>query len=276
MTIWEALILGVVQGLAEFLPVSSSGHIIIVKEMFGIETRDLSFEVAVHAATVLSTLIVFRKDIAGLLRDLLRFRNNSGTQYIFRILVSMIPVMFVGLFLKDYVEQLFGEGLLVVGVALLCTALLLFFSGNNPVAGEASDRKMLKNSGTGDITFRSAFIIGVTQAVAVIPGLSRSGATISTGLLLGISREKIARFSFLMVLIPVLGEAFLQLISGEMGGESSSAGVVAISAGFLTAFITGLFACKAMISLVKKTKLTGFAIYCTVAGLFCIISQLLF
>lgn len=275
MTTWEALILGIVQGLAEFLPVSSSGHIIIGKEIFGIETSDLGFEVTVHAATVLSTLVVFRKEIASLLRDLFSFRNNPGTQYIFKILISMIPVMVVGIFLKDYVEDIFGEGLIVVGIALIVTAMLLFLSGRYSTP-DKSDSRVENKVAEREITYKSAFIIGISQAVAVIPGLSRSGSTISTGLLLGISREKVARFSFLMVLIPVLGEAFLELISGEIGGSNASTGTVQLTAGFLAAFTTGLFACSGMIALVKRTRLTGFAVYCVVAGLFCIFAQLLF
>ncbi len=188
---------------------------------------------------------------------------NPGTKYVLYILVSMIPVMIVGFFFKDYVESLFGEGLVVVGIALICTALLLYFSQR-------------RTGGDKDLTYKSAFVIGISQAIAVIPGLSRSGATISTGLMLGVSREKVAGFSFLMVLIPVLGEAFLELIDGNMGGSVSSTGTLQLAAGFLTAFVTGLIACKAMILLVKRAKLYGFAIYCAIAGLFCIIANFIF
>ncbi len=263
MTTWEAFILGIIQGLAEFLPISSSGHIIIGKELFGIETKDLSFEIVVHAATVLSTIIVFRKDILLLIKDFFAFKMNPGTKYVLYILVSMIPVMIVGFFLKDYVESLFGEGLVVVGVALICTSLLLYFSQR-------------RAGGDKDLTYKSAFIIGISQAIAVIPGLSRSGATISTGIMLGVSREKVAGFSFLMVLIPVLGETFLELVGGNMGGSVSSTGALQLGAGFLTAFITGLIACRAMILLVKRAKLSGFAVYCALAGLFCILAKFIF
>ncbi len=258
MSILEAIVLGLVQGLTEFLPVSSSGHLVIGKELLGIESSGIAFEVVVHAATVLSTLVAFRKDILELLSGVLKFKMNGQTIYVFKILVSMIPVFVVGMFLKDHVEALFGEGTIVVGIALLVTSFLLYLSG------------VLKPKEKG-ITFRNALIIGVAQSVAVIPGLSRSGATISTGLLLGARREDIAKFSFLMVLIPILGEAFLELVSGGFASESTGIGVLPLAAGFLAAFTSGLFACKAMIALVKKTKLKGFALYCAILGVIAII-----
>lgn len=258
MSILEAIVLGLVQGLTEFLPVSSSGHLVIGKELLGIDSSGVAFEVVVHAATVLSTLVAFRKDILELLSGVLKFKMNGQTIYVFKILVSMVPVFIVGMFLKDHVEALFGEGTIVVGIALLVTSFLLYLSG------------VLKPKEKG-ITFRNALIIGVAQSVAVIPGLSRSGATISTGLLLGARREDIAKFSFLMVLVPILGEAFLELVSGGFASESTGIGVLPLAASFLAAFTSGLFACKAMIALVKKTKLKGFALYCAILGVIAII-----
>lgn len=258
MSTLEAIVLGLVQGLTEFLPVSSSGHLVIGKELLGIDSSGVAFEVVVHAATVLSTLVAFRKDILELLSGVLKFKMNGQTIYVFKILVSMVPVFIVGMFLKDHVEALFGEGTIVVGIALLVTSFLLYLSG------------VLKPKEKG-ITFRNALIIGVAQSVAVIPGLSRSGATISTGLLLGARREDIAKFSFLMVLVPILGEAFLELVSGGFASESTGIGVLPLAAGFLAAFTSGLFACKAMIALVKKTKLKGFALYCAILGVIAII-----
>ncbi len=258
MSTLEAIVLGLVQGLTEFLPVSSSGHLVIGKELLGIDSSGVAFEVVVHAATVLSTLVAFRKDILELLSGVLKFKMNGQTIYVFKILISMVPVFIVGMFLKDHVEALFGEGTIVVGIALLVTSFLLYLSG------------VLKPKEKG-ITFRNALIIGVAQSVAVIPGLSRSGATISTGLLLGARREDIAKFSFLMVLVPILGEAFLELVSGGFASESTGIGVLPLAAGFLAAFTSGLFACKAMIALVKKTKLKGFALYCAILGVIAII-----
>ncbi|MEA4868906.1 Undecaprenyl-diphosphatase [bioreactor metagenome] len=258
MSTLEAIVLGLVQGLTEFLPVSSSGHLVIGKELLGIDSSGVAFEVVVHAATVLSTLVAFRKDILELLSGVLKFKMNGQTIYVFKILISMVPVFIVGMFLKDHVEALFGDGTIVVGIALLVTSFLLYLSG------------VLKPKEKG-ITFRNALIIGVAQSVAVIPGLSRSGATISTGLLLGARREDIAKFSFLMVLVPILGEAFLELVSGGFASESTGIGVLPLAAGFLAAFTSGLFACKAMIALVKKTKLKGFALYCAILGVIAII-----
>lgn len=258
MELIEAFILGIVQGLTEFLPVSSSGHLTIGKELLGIDSGNLSFEVTVHAATVLSTIVAFRKDIVTLVSGFFRFRMNEETIYVFKILVSTIPVLIVGLFFKDYVESLFGGGLIVVGIALLFTSLLLFLSS----------RIKPKQSG---ITYKNAFLVGVAQSLAVIPGLSRSGSTISAGLMLGVSRENIARFSFLMVLIPILGEAFLQLVSGDLSVERSGVEFSTLAVGFVSAFLSGLLACKAMISLVKRTKLIGFVVYCAIAGVLSII-----
>lgn len=263
----QALILGLVQGLTEFLPVSSSGHLAIGREILGVEaSEDLVFEVAVHAATVLATIIVFRKEIWRLLCGLFKFKYNDETDYIFKILVSLVPVFVVGMFFKDAVEGLFSS-LLVVGVALLVTALLLFLSDmaskGRAVAAQEPDRYQ------NGISYWQAFVIGLGQALAVVPGLSRSGTTISTGLLCGVKRESVAQFSFLMVLIPILGEAFLEIVGGEMG--ASSVGLLPLAVGFIAAFLSGLFACRVMIALVKKAKLKWFALYCAVVGVLVIV-----
>lgn len=269
MSWFEALILGLVQGLTEFLPVSSSGHLAIGKALFGIETSDLSFEIVVHAATVLATIVVFWKDILKLLQDLFKFKMNDGTKYILLILVSMIPVFIVGVFFKDYVEGIFGSGLLVVGCCLIVTAALLYLS-------ETLSAKQAVNTADssegGQMNIKSALWMGLAQSIAVLPGLSRSGSTIATGLLCGVKREEVTRFSFLMVLIPILGEAFLDVVGGGFG--ASSVGGLQLAVGFAAAFVSGLFACKFMISIVKKAKLRWFALYCVLAGLACIISTI--
>ncbi|MBR1869442.1 MAG: undecaprenyl-diphosphate phosphatase [Bacteroidales bacterium] len=255
---FQAIILGLVQGLTEFLPVSSSGHLAIGRQILGVEASgDLVFEVTVHAATVLATIVVFRKQILDLFKGLFKFRYNDETDYICKIVVSMIPVFFVGVFFKDFVEGLFSS-LLVVGVALVVTACLLFFSDRKPAAAPAAE---VRNG----ISFLQALVIGIGQAFAVIPGLSRSGTTISTGLLSGVKRENVAQFSFLMVLVPILGEAFLDLVGGDMA--ASSIGALPLILGFVSAFVSGLFACKVMIALVKKAKLKWFALYCVIVGL---------
>ena len=263
MSSLEAIILGLVQGLTEFLPVSSSGHLAIGKALFGIETADLSFEVAVHAATVLATIVVFWKDIWKLLCGLFKWKLNSETRYILLILLSMIPVFIVGMFFKDSVEELFGNGLLVVGCALLVTALLLFLSETltSRRGGEG-----------GKVTWKSALWMGLAQAVAVIPGLSRSGSTIAAGLLSGVSKQEVTRFSFLMVLIPILGEAFLDVVGGDFA--ASTVGTLPLILGFLAAFVSGLFACKFMIAMVRKARLKWFALYCVLVGAACIVSTL--
>ncbi|MBQ0024731.1 MAG: undecaprenyl-diphosphate phosphatase [Bacteroidales bacterium] len=252
MNWWQAVILGIVQGLTEFLPVSSSGHLAIGKEILGVEASgDLVFEVLVHTATVLATIIVFRKQIVRLLSGLFKFKYNEETEYIVKICISMIPVLIVGVFFKDYVEDLFSS-LIVVGVALLVTAALLFFSDGVKKPSEG-------------ISYKQAFIVGLGQAFAVVPGLSRSGTTISTGLLCGVRRESVAQFSFLMVIVPILGEAFLDVVGGDIA--SSSTGLVPLALGFLAAFVSGLFACRVMIALVKKARLKWFALYCAIVGL---------
>lgn len=304
---FEAILLGLLQGLTEFLPVSSSGHLQIGKELLGIESSgDLVFEVVVHAATVLSTIVVFRKQIWGLLESLFvkdgLFRSiahpskfNDGTDYVLKILLSMIPVFIVGMFFKDAVEGLFGSSIYVVAGALLVTAALLLLSDNagkifgcccrrrkcaeaDAVSCEGSEpakttdkcteateavETVAKGTRNG-ISYWQAFVVGLGQAIAVIPGLSRSGTTIATGLLCGVKRDVVAQFSFLMVLIPILGEAFLEIVGGDMA--SSTVGALPLVLGFISAFVAGLFACKVMIALVKKTKLGWFALYCAVVA----------
>ena len=251
----EALVLGIIQGLTEFLPVSSSGHLQIFNAILGVEGEEnLTFAVAVHAATVCSTIVVLRKEIAALLAGLFRFRWNEETMYIAKIVVSMIPVGIVGFFFKDYVESLFGSGLMVVGGALLLTSVLLAFA------------YYAKPRVRSVISFRDAFIIGLAQACAVIPGLSRSGSTIATGILLGDNKENVAKFSFLMVLIPILGEAFLDLLMGNFGQAESGISTLSLAVGFLAAFISGFIACSWMLNLVKKGKLIWFAVYCFIVG----------
>ncbi len=273
---FEGIILGLVQGLTEFLPVSSSGHLMIAREILGIELPDdkafLSFEIIVHAATVLATIVVFRTRIWDLLKGLFRFRYNDQTDYILKIGVSMIPIFIVGMFFKDYVTALF-DGLFVVGCALLVTAVLLYLSdvlsaGKAAVqAGEGEIQSAQRNG----ISYWQAFVVGLAQSVAVIPGLSRSGSTIATGLLCGVRRDAMAQFSFLMVLVPILGEAFLDLLKGGFADSALSIGAMPLLGGFVAAFLSGLFACRVMIALVKKASLKWFALYCAAAGVFVLI-----
>ena len=265
---FEAIILGLVQGLTEFLPVSSSGHLAIGREILGVQASDdLVFEVVVHAATVLATILVFRKQIWKLLCGLFKFKYNDETDYIFKICVSMIPIFIVGVFFKDWVESLFSS-LMVVGVALMVTACLLFFS-DRFAARRSPDAPVAR----GGISYLQALIIGISQAFAVIPGLSRSGTTISTGLLCGVRREDVAQFSFLMVLVPILGEAFLDLVGGDMAASSVGSGALLL--GFISAFVSGVFACRVMIATVKKAKLKWFALYCLVVGTLVVAFQLI-
>lgn len=277
---FEAVILGLLQGLTEFLPVSSSGHLEIGKVLLGVETsEDLLFTTMVHAATVLSTLVVFRNQIWDLLKGFFTglkdwkivkgadgksvLQCNDQTDYLLKIAVSMIPILIVGVFFKDYVEGLFGS-IMVVGVALVITAALLFFSDMASKPGRKS-AIVPENTYRNGISYWQAAAVGLGQAFAVIPGLSRSGTTISTGLITGVKREVMAQFSFLMVLIPILGEAFLEVVGGDF--SSSSVGALPLILGFLSAFVSGLFACKVMIALVKKAKLSWFALYCLIAAI---------
>lgn len=254
----EAFVLGLIQGLTEYLPVSSSGHLTIASSLFGLSGSDnLAFTVAVHVATVLSTLVIFWKQIVWIFKDLFQFRWNEGTRYALLIVVSMIPVGIVGLFFKDSVEQIFGSGTLIVGIMLLLTAILLAFSYF------AHPRQK------GQISMKDAFIIGVAQACAVMPGLSRSGSTIATGLLLGDKKETLAQFSFLMVIPPILGEALLDSIKMYKDGVASVMGDIPLSSlmiGFVTAFVFGCIACRWMVDIVKRGKLIYFAVYCALVG----------
>lgn len=254
----EALILGLLQGLTEFLPVSSSGHLELGKYLLGVDAeRSLAFTVAVHGATVLSTIVVFRSDLLKVIKGLFELKWNDSWQFVSRIGVSMIPVLIVGFFFKDYVESFYSGNIRFVGFMLVITAVLLSFT-------------YLKRTFNRKINFADAFVIGIAQAFAVLPGISRSGATISTGLILGTQRENIARFSFLMVLIPIIGANLLDVLSGEMT-NNSGVGITAILVGFIAAFVSGLFACKWMISIVKRGRLIFFAIYCFIIGMVAIL-----
>lgn len=249
----EALILGIVQGLTEFLPVSSSGHLELGKALFQIQIeRDLTFTVMVHGATVLSTLIVFRNDIYALLRGLFLFRWNEETKYVCKILISMIPIGLVGLFFRSKVEMLYSGNVFFTGMMLLVTALLLFLS-------------TLIRKEENPVTYIHALIIGLAQVLAVVPGISRSGATIATGLMLGVSKDQVTRFSFLMVLLPVIGANLLDLPELTLSGFGEGGWLVPAT-GFLGALVAGLFACHWMIRLVRKGKLLYFAVYCTLVG----------
>jgi len=254
---FQALILGLIQGLTEYLPVSSSGHLTIGQEILGISGGDnLMFDVAVHVATVCSTLVVLWSEIEWIVKGLFKCELNDETRYALNILVSMIPVGIVGVFFKDQVEAIFGSGLLIVGIMLLVTASLLAFSYY------AKPRQKEK------ISLKDAFIIGVAQACAVMPGLSRSGSTIATGLLLGNKKERLAQFSFLMVIPPILGEALLDSVKAVKGVDVfGDIGTLPLIVGFVAAFASGCFACKWMINIVKRGKLIYFAAYCAVAGL---------
>ena len=264
MSILEAIILGIVQGITEFLPVSSSGHLQIAKEALGVAMDDnLTFDVMLHVATVMSTVVVLWPEVRKLFAGVFRFRYNPETSYFFKILLSMIPVGIVGFAFRDQLNAMLAspEILVIVGSMLLLTALLLTF---------ATYAKPRQKS---NISYRDALIIGVAQACAAMPGLSRSGSTIATGLLLGNKKEIVAQFSFLMVIIPILGEAFLDVLRGDF---SSGLGIGAwpLVAGFTASFIVGCLACRFMIEMVKKSKLVWFALYCAIAGLGSIIFYL--
>ena len=266
---FQALILGIVQGLTEYLPVSSSGHLTIGSALFGIDGEaNLTFNIAVHVATVLSTCFILWKEIVWIFKDLFQFKWNEGTRYTVNIIISMIPIAIVGLFLKDKVEAifdtsnaeaLFGNPLFIVGCCLMLTAWLLTFS------------YVAKPRQKENISPLHAFIIGIAQSLAVLPGLSRSGSTLATGLMLGNNKERLAQFSFLMVIPPILGEALLDfkdLVSGSAAAEGATTaiGTFPLIVGFLAAFIVGCFACKWMINIVKKGKLIWFAIYCAIVS----------
>ena len=262
---FEALILGLLQGLTEYLPVSSSGHLAIGSALFGIEGEEtLAFTIVVHVATVFSTLVILWKEIDWIFKGLFKFQINDETRYVINIIISMIPIGIVGVFFKDEVEAIFGSGLLVVGCCLLLTAVLLTFS------------YYYKPRQKAEISKNDAFIIGLAQACAVLPGLSRSGSTIATGLLLGDDKAKLAQFSFLMVIPPILGEALLDGMK-LMKDEAIAGDIPTLSLiiGFVAAFVSGCLACKWMINIVKKGKLVYFGIYCAIAGALTLILNLL-
>lgn len=269
MTVIQALILGIIQGLTEFLPVSSSGHLELAKVLFGdnsLPQESLTFTVVLHFATALSTMVIFRKEVFEIINGLFQFKWNDELIFSLKIIISMIPAVFVGLFFEKQLESLFNGNMLLVGFMLLLTGALLF------LADKAKNTKK-------KLSFNNAFIIGISQAVAMIPGISRSGATISTSVLLGVDRERAARFSFLMVVPLIFGKIAKDLLSGEISFMTKdvsgnvifdSSQISTLSVGFIAAFIAGLFACKWMIAIVKRSKLSYFAIYCFVVGLLAI------
>lgn len=270
MTELQALLMGLLQGLTEYLPVSSSGHLTIASALFGIEGEEnLTFTIAVHVATVLSTLVILWREIAWLLRGLVDTKApllSPERKYILAIVISMIPIGIVGVFFKDYVEAIFGSGLLIVGFSLIITAALLTMS--------YYARPRQKE----EISLWQAFVIGLAQSIAVLPGLSRSGSTIATGLLLGVKKEKMAQFSFLMVIPPILGEALLSILEAAKDGAESAVGSISMSAlliGFIAAFVSGCLACKWMVSIVKKGKLVYFGVYCAIVGSIILLSSIL-
>jgi undecaprenyl-diphosphatase len=263
MEVIKAIILGIIQGLTEFLPVSSSGHLELGKAILGdtsVGEESLLFTVVLHFATALSTVVIFRKDILNILKGLLQFKGNEDTQFIVKIIISMLPAVVVGLFFEDELEQLFGGSIMLVGFMLLITGLLLF------LADKA--KNTIKNVSTSN-----AVLIGISQAIAMLPGISRSGATISTSVLLGVDKTKAARFSFLMVVPLIFGKIAKDILGGDLSFESHQ--IIPLSAGFIAAFVSGLFACTWMISLVKKSKLSYFAYYCFIVGFIAIIYTLL-
>ncbi len=258
MNLLEAIILGIIQGLTEFLPVSSSGHLELAKAILGdtsVPEESLTFTVVLHFATALSTLVVFRKEVAEIFKGLFQFKWNEEMKFSLKIILSMIPAVIVGLLFEEQLESFFGGKILFVGVMLLVTAVLLLLADK------------AKNT-TKDVSFSNSVIIGISQAIAMLPGISRSGATISTSVLLGIDRTKAARFSFLMVVPLIFGKIAKDLLSGDINFQSSE--IAPISAGFIAAFLAGLLACNWMIALVKKSKLSYFSIYCAVVGLIAI------
>lgn len=273
MDTFDALIMGIVQGLSEYLPISSSGHLEICREVLGMKLAGadaLEFTVVLHVATVLSTIVVLWREFAGLCTSFFTFRRDANTIYVWKILLSCIPVAVVGLFFKDQVEEFFGNGLTIVGICLMVTAALLAFAYFYPRRrANLTSRGSVKEH---DIRWTDAFVIGCAQAAAVLPGLSRSGSTIATGMILGDRRSQLAQFSFFMVIIPILGEALLDVKKIiEQGSLSAGISFMPMLVGFLAAFLVGCLACKWMISLVKKGKLVWFAIYCAIMGIVCIV-----
>jgi len=262
MGLLEAIILGIVQGLTEFLPVSSSGHLELTKELLNIseQEQNLLMTIVLHAATALSTIFIFRKDIKEIIVGLFQFKWNEEFQFSLKIILSMIPAAFVGLFFENEIEQLFGGQILLVGSMLLITGLLLFLADK----AKKTDQK---------VNFSNALVIGISQAIAILPGISRSGATISTSVLLGIDREKAARFSFLMVVPLILGKMSKDILSGDIQTDGTT--LLPLIIGFIAAFLTGLVACKWMIRLVKNSQLKYFAYYCFIVGGISIVATLI-
>lgn len=269
----DALILGIVQGLAEYLPISSSGHLAICRDILGINiegSEALEFDIALHVATVLSTIVVLWREFVPLCKSFFTLKNDENTRYVLKLLLSAVPVAIVGFCFKDDVERIFGSGLTIVGICLMVTAVLLAFAYfyNHRPDNYTPDHRLREH----DIRWTDAFVIGCAQAVAVLPGLSRSGSTIATGLILGDRRDRLAQFSFFMVVIPILGEALLSVkdwVTGE--GAAGTIGIMPVAIGFLASFIVGCLACKWMIALVKKGKLVWFAIYCAAVGILCLV-----
>lgn len=262
MDFLEAAVLGIIQGLTEFLPVSSSGHLELGKALFGsnaLPQESLTFTVVLHFATALSTLVIFRKEVVQIFKGLFQFQLNEETKFSLKIVLSMIPAAFVGLFFEEQLETFFDGSILIVGFMLLITALLLL------LADKA--KNTLKN-----VSFPNSLVIGFAQAIAMLPGISRSGATISTSVLLGVDRTKAARFSFLMVVPLIFGKVGKDVLSGGISYQNTD--FLPLAIGFVTAFVSGLFACKWMISLVKKSKLSYFSIYCALVGIIAIVVSL--
>ena len=280
----HALVLGIIQGLTEYLPVSSSGHLEICKQVLGMDmdgADSLQFDVVLHVATVLSTIVVLWREFVPLITSFFGWKRDDRFYYVLKLLLSCVPILIVYILFKKNIDQLFEGNLLIVGVCLLITAGLLaftYFARTEPERELRSEG--IKVKGT-DITWLDAFVIGIAQAIAVLPGLSRSGSTIATGLLMGVRRDKVAQFSFFMVIIPILGAALLDVkdilfpdpSEAEQMAEASLS-IVSIVVGFLAAFIVGCLACRWMISLVKRGKLVWFAVYCAVAGVISIVWQL--
>jgi undecaprenyl-diphosphatase len=259
MSFWEALILGIIQGLTEFLPVSSSGHLELGKALFGdnsVPEESLLFTVVVHAATALSTVVVFRKDILQILKGLFQFKRNEESEFSVKIIISMIPAAVIGILFDEQIEALFSRNILLVGGMLIVTGLLLFLADK------------AKNTSK-DVSFKNAFIIGLSQAVAILPGISRSGATISTSVLLGIDRDRAARFSFLMVVPLILGKIAKDILDGALTSDFVNS--MPLVVGFTGAFVAGLVACKWMIALVRNAQLRYFSYYCCVVGFVAIV-----